>query len=163
MATKRDAKGAMTDVLERYPACRESLLEILHVLQAEAPEHYLSREALQAVADYLEMPPSEVWDAASFYSMYGLAPRGRHILRVCVSPPCRLFGGDPILAALKRLLKVDVGETTADGAFTLETSSCLGACDVAPAMMIDDELYGNLTEAKLKDAIARVRRKDGSR
>ncbi len=149
--------------MEKYSATRDNLLDILYEIQAAEPRHCLTLEALRAVADYLGMPQAEVMDAASFYSMYSFTPRGRHIVRVCVSPPCRLFGGEPLLAALKKLLGVEVGETTPDGAFTLETSSCLGACEVAPAMMIDEERYGSLTEAELRDVIERVRRTDATR
>ncbi len=163
MATERREEVAVKDVMEKYLATRDNLLDILHELQGAEPRHYLSQEALRAVAEHLRMPLSEVMDAASFYSMYSFVPRGRHILRLCVSPPCRLFGGEVLLEALKKRLGVEVGETTPDGAFTLETSSCLGACGNAPAMMIDGTLYGNLTEAKAAEVINRVRRGDAAR
>ena len=153
---------AVKDVMEKYPATRTNLLDILHALEEAEPRQYLSKETLQAVAEYLNLAPSEVMDAASFYSMYGLAPRGRHIVRVCVSPPCRLFGGDAVLAALRALLEVGAGQTTGDGAFTLETSSCLGCCGNAPAMMIDGTVYDGLSEKKVRDAIDRVRRQDAA-
>lgn len=153
----------MRDVMAKYPATRDNLLDILHELQAREPQQYLSQEALRATADYLGMPLSLVMDAASFYSMYSFQPRGRHVVRVCVSPPCRLFGGESLLGVLKKRLGVDVGGTATDGAFTLETSSCLGACGNAPAMMIDGELFTDLTEAKVAEVIERVRRTDVKR
>ncbi len=154
---------AVRHVMERYPATRTNLLEILHEIQRAEPRHYLSEASLRAVAEYLRMPLAEVMDAASFYSMYSLTPRGRHVVRVCVSPPCRLFGGEALLKALKERLGVEVGQTTADGAFTLETSSCLGACGNAPALMIDGELFEDVTDAKAAKMIDRVRREDATR
>jgi NADH-quinone oxidoreductase subunit E len=163
MVTERDEEVGVRRVMEKYPATRDNLLDILHELQGAEPRRYLSQAALRAAAEYLKMPLSEVMDAASFYSMYSFVPRGKHIVRVCVSPPCRLFGGEALLESLKKHLGVGLGETTADGAFTLETSSCLGACANAPAMMIDGELYGDLSEAKISGVIDRVRRQDATR
>ena len=153
----------MREAMVKYPATRDNLLDILHELQQAEPRRFLSEEALRATAEYLHMPLAEVMDAASFYSMYSFQPRGRHVIRVCVSPPCRLFGGEALVLALKERLGVGVGETTADGAFTLETSSCLGACGNPPAMMVDETLFVDLTEAKVGQVLDRVRRDDGAR
>jgi len=102
------------------------------------------------VADYLGLPLSAVHDTVTFYTMFSLRPRGKHIIRLCDSPPCHLAGSWSLLSALKRELGIEVGETTPDGLFTLELTSCLGVCGVAPAMMVDDEVYGNLTEERLR-------------
>jgi len=150
------------EILERYPPDRSSLLDILHDFQDADPENHLSTAVLRAAAQYVGVSLSEVLSTATFYSMFSLVPRGHHIIRVCESPPCQLMGGTNILSALSSLLGVKPGETTNDGAFTLETTSCLGVCGVAPAMMIDDELYGNLTSDRLQSIIARVRRDDAT-
>lgn len=152
----------MKDLLAKYPPSMESLLDILHELQDAEPRHYLTRDALLAVAEYLDVPLSDVVSTATFYSMYSLTPRGRHIVRICESPPCQLVGADSLVELLSAELGVAVGGTTADGAFTLETTSCLGVCGVAPAMMVDDELYGNLTKEKVIRVIADVRRSDAA-
>ena len=152
----------MREILERYPPDRSSLLDILHDFQDADPENHLSTAALRAAAQYVGVSLSEILSTATFYSMFSLVPRGHHIIRVCESPPCQLMGGTNILSALSSLLGVKPGETTNDGAFTLETTSCLGVCGVAPAMMIDDELYGNLTSDRLQSIIARVRRDDAT-
>lgn len=152
----------MKELLEKYPPSMESLLDILHELQAAEPRHYLTPDALRATAVYLNVPLSEVVSTATFYSMYSLSPRGRHIVRICESPPCQLVGADSLLDLLAAHLRVAVGETTEDGVFTLETTSCLGVCGVAPAMMVDDELYGKLTKEKLIGVIADVRRSDAA-
>ena len=152
----------MRELLERYPASTEYMLDMLHDLQDAEPRHYLTKEALRAVAAYVDVPLSEIISTATFYTMYSLKPRGRHIIRLCESPPCQLVGAESILDILKSHLGIDVGETTEDDAFTLETSSCLGVCGVAPAMMIDKELYGGLTAAGVVDAVEKVRRNDAS-
>ena len=145
------------EVLEAYEPTAESLLEILHDVQAADPRNHLSREALRAVAEYVRVPLSTIVSSASFYSMFSLTPRGRHIIRLCASPPCQLLGAESLLDALIDALGVEVGQTTEDGMFTLETSSCLGICGVAPAMMIDEELYGNLTKKRLIEILEAVR------
>ena len=150
----------MNEVLKRYPSTKENLLDILHDLQEDNPHHYLSDEALVDVADYLGLTLSEVKGTASFYSMFSFTPRGKHIIRICESPPCQLLGASTVLGKLKETLSVEVGETTGDGLFTLETTSCLGVCGVAPAMMIDEEVYGNLTPEKIETIIERMRRDD---
>jgi len=148
-------------ILEKYPASAEFLLDILHDLQEADPRHYLSPEALRAAADHVGVPIAEVVGTATFYTMFSLKPRGRHIVRLCESPPCQLMGAESVLEVLQKHLGVRVGETTKDGMFTLETSSCLGVCGVAPAMMIDAELYGNLTSGRVVAVIEQVRRGHG--
>lgn len=152
----------MKELLERYPATKEYMLDILHDLQDAEPRNYLKPEALQAVADYLSVPVSEVVSTATFYTMYSLKPRGKHVIRLCESPPCQLVGAESLLDILANHLNVKVGETTEDGVFALETASCLGVCGVAPAMMIDTELHGNLTAERIVEAIEYVRRGDAS-
>ena len=152
----------MRSVLEKYPASTEYLLDMLHDLQEAEPRNYLSREALRAVAEYVDVPLSDVVSTATFYSMYSLEPRGRHLIRLCESPPCQLVGAESLLDLLKEALGVEVGGTTEDGVFTLETTSCLGICGVAPAMMIDDEMYGNLTRERIAEIVDTVRRNDAT-
>ena len=152
----------MRRLLEKYAPSKEHMLDMLHDLQQNEPRNYLSRDALRTVAEYLDIPLSEVVSTATFYSMYSLTPRGRHIIRICESPPCQLVGAESLIDLLAKHLEIGVGETTDDGAFTLETTSCLGVCGVAPAMMIDEELIGNLTPARIVDAIEAARRRDAT-
>ncbi|HDL86460.1 MAG TPA: NAD(P)H-dependent oxidoreductase subunit E [Candidatus Acetothermia bacterium] len=151
----------VNEVLKKYPpSIRENLLDILHDIQESDPHHYLSNEALTAVATHLGMDLAEIKGTASFYSMFSFTPRGKHVIRVCASPPCQLLGASTVLDKLIDTLAVKEGETTADGLFTLETSSCLGLCGVAPVMMIDETSYGNLTAARIVEIIERIRRED---
>ncbi len=153
----------MNKLLEKHPRSRESLLDILHELQDADPRRCVSDDALRAVAEYVDVPLSEVVSTATFYSMYSRRPRGRHIVRICESPPCHLAGAMNLLDALTKQLGVKVGGTTADGAFTLETTSCLGLCAEAPAMMIDERIYGSLTPERVTTMIADVRRSDAAK
>jgi NADH-quinone oxidoreductase subunit E len=153
----------VNELLRKFPRSMESLLDILHAIQDADPQHHLSDEALQAAAEYLGAPLSEVVSTATFYTMYSRTPRGRHIIRLCESPPCQLLGAETLGEVLADGLGVAIGETTADGAFTLETTSCLGACAEGPAMMVDDRVYGDLTKEKVLSVIAEVRRSDAIR
>jgi NADH:ubiquinone oxidoreductase subunit E len=151
-------------IVKKHGKNREHLLSILHDIQESSSDHSLHREALEELSRILDVPISDIIGTATFYTMFSLKPRGRHIIRLCESPPCYIAGEENIRTALERKLGVELGGTTADGLFTLEATSCLGACGVAPVMMVDDEVYGHLTEAKavaIVDRIAAAR--EGSR
>jgi NADH-quinone oxidoreductase subunit E len=144
-------------ILRNYEPTGDNLLSILHDIQDASAEHYLSEEDLRAAADYLGLPYSFVHGVATFYTMYSLHPRGKNLIRVCQSPPCHLLGSSTISRELIRLLGIGFGETTADKLFTLEMTSCLGVCGVAPAMMVNDRVYGNLTPERIAEVIADLR------
>lgn len=146
-------------ILKKFRPSLDNILYILHDLQDNNPQRYLAKDDIRECADYLNVPYSYVHSVASFYTMFSLEPRGSNIIRLCDSPPCHLMGSKSLLSHLKKALKVDVGGTTKDGKFTLELTSCLGACGVAPAMMINDEMVGNLTPERV-DAILEIRRKE---
>ncbi len=143
-------------IVRKRGRARENLIQILHDIQDASGDNSLHREALDELAGLLELPVAEIVSTASFYTLFSLEPRGRHVIRLCESPPCYIMGEENILAALRAKLGIDLGQTTADGCFTLETTSCLGACGVAPVMMIDDEIYGNLTAAKVGAILERI-------
>jgi NADH-quinone oxidoreductase subunit E len=146
------------EILRIYERKLENLLSILHDIQDKNPEHYLTEEDLKKVADYLNVTFSFVYSVASFYTMYSFEPRGKYVVRVCKSPPCHLMGSSSIAQELKKVLGINFGETTKDRLFTLEYSSCLGVCGVAPAMMINEEVFGNLTPKKITEIIEQKRR-----
>ncbi len=145
------------EILKKYRPSPDNILYILHELQDSNPRHYLTEEDLKLVAEYLRLPLSYVHGVATFYSMFSLKPRGRYIIRLCQSPPCWLQGAFNLKEKLEELLGIKMGETTPDGLFTLEFSSCLGVCGVAPAMMINDTVYGNLTPEKVEEIIEDLR------
>ncbi len=145
-------------ILKQYERSGDNLLAMLHDIQNASPEHYLSEADLRAAADYLKLTYSFVYGVATFYTMYSLEPRGRNLIRVCQSPPCHLLGSTTISRELMRLLGIGFGETTADKLFTLEMTSCLGVCGVAPAMMINNRVYGNLTKERIAEVVDGLRR-----
>ncbi|MCX7027624.1 MAG: NAD(P)H-dependent oxidoreductase subunit E [Spirochaetes bacterium] len=146
------------EILQKYEKSADNLLGLLHDLQDAHERHYLSADSLSAAAGYLGLPASYVYGVATFYTMFSLEPRGRYIVRVCQSPPCHLLGSTDISKELIKVLGIRFGETTADGLFTLEMASCLGVCGVAPAMMINGEVYGNLTVPRIEEIIEDLRR-----
>ena len=143
------------DIIGRHGREAGELIPILQ--EAQRVYGYLSEAAMRQIADALGVPLGKVYAVASFYSLFALAPKGKHIIRLCESGPCHVRGVEGILKAIENELGVAPGQTTADGLFTLEHTSCLGACGRAPVMMAGDVLYEDLTPAKVKEIIARYR------
>ena len=137
----------------------ENLLQIIHEVQNHNPHHYLSENDLALIAEYLNVPYSSIYGVVSYYTMFSLKPRGKHIIRVCNSPVCQMADSNDILAKLRHCLGVVVGATTADGVFTLETTECLGQCDTAPGMSVDEQYYGNLTTQKIDTILRKYQNK----
>jgi NADH-quinone oxidoreductase subunit E len=135
----------------RYEQKRAVCVEALKIVQRH--RGWVSDEALIAVAEFLEMTPAELDGVATFYNLIFRKPVGKHIILVCDSVSCWIMGYERILQHLQDRLGIALGETSADGVFTLLPIVCLGACDQAPAMMIDDELYGNLDPAKIDEIL----------
>ena len=133
----------------------ENVLLILHEFQNNHPRNYLSEKDLAMIAKYLNVSCSSIYGVASYYTLFSLTPRGKHIIRICNSPVCRMAGSKEILAELRKNLKIDIGETSTEGLFTLETTECLGQCDTAPGMSIDEVFYGNLTAKKIKHILSK--------
>lgn len=142
-----------TDILEKYPPKMENVLLILHDFQNNNQWNHLSEKDLSLVANHLNMTLSSIYGIASYYTMFSLTPRGKHIIRICRSPVCHLAGVSDVFNELTKILEIDIGATTPDKRFTLETTACLGQCDSAPAMTVDDVLYGNLTAKKIETII----------
>ena len=145
------------EILRRYEPHLDNLLYILHDIQEASPYNYVTEDDLIEVADFLNVPYAKVYGTATFYSMVSQKPRGKHVIRLCDSPPCHLMGSESVLGKLKEILAIEIGQTTPDLQFTLELTACLGVCGVAPAMMIDDTVYGNLTPKKIERIIKQYR------
>ncbi len=141
------------EIIKKYEPKEENILSMLHDIQNFNPKNYLEKESLKKVADYLKIPLSRVNGVVGFYSMLSKEPRGKYVIRLCQSPPCFIKGSTNILQVLKKQLELNINETTKDGLFTLEFSSCLGVCGIAPVMSINNEIYGNLTEKKVIEII----------
>jgi len=140
-----------------YPDRRAALLPALHLVQESLG--YVPKEAILELAEIFQLHPAEIEDVVSFYSFFKQErPLGKYRIWVCRSLSCACRGGEHLLEFLSRMLGVAPGETTPDGLFTLEAAECLGACDFAPAILINDRLEGNLTEEKLEEIVWRLRR-----
>lgn len=145
-------------IIKRYPEGRQksALLPILHVAQAEF-DGWLSPAVMDLVASILKIKPIEVYEVASFYSMYNLEPVGKCLIEVCQTGPCWLRGSDDIVAHLQNKLNIKVGETTADGMFTLKTVECLGSCGTAPMLQCGAKFHENLTTEKVDALVEDLR------
>jgi NADH-quinone oxidoreductase E subunit len=130
------------------PKSRAMLLSALYIAQEQYG--WLSPEAIERVAKRLHLNPGQVYSTASFYTMFRMQPEGQYRIQICEGLSCYLVGGaEPIIDYISRRLKVKPGESTPDGKFTLEIVQCLAACDSAPAIKVNDELYGNITLEKI--------------
>lgn len=147
-------------IIARYPEGKQksALIPLLHLAQEEFGG-WLSAETMDYVASILQIEPIEAYEVATFYSMFNLKPVGKHVFEVCQTGPCMLNGSDNIIAYIKKKLDIGVGETTADGLFTLKTVECLGACGYAPMMQLGEHYREHLTEAKVDAIIDECRNK----
>ena len=136
MITEAETKPQIRTVLERLQEVQEKL-------------RYIPEEAIQEIARSTGVPVSEVYGVATFYSFLAVKPKGRNVVRICRSEPCHMKDGEKVVTAIEQALGISAGRTTADGRFTLEFTNCIGACDMAPAMLINDDLHGNLTPEKI--------------
>ena len=148
------------EIINKYGNKRENLLQILHDIQNQSLQNYISEENIKTLSEKMKIPVSDIKGTASFYTMYSFVPRGKYIIRVCESPPCHILGAQTIFDAVEKKLGIKEGEITKDGLFTLEATSCLGICGVAPAMMINDEAYGNLNEKKINEILEQIQEKE---
>jgi NADH-quinone oxidoreductase subunit E len=144
-----------TEIVSRYPAGRQksALLPILHLVQAEYG--WVSANAMDKVADFLNLQSIEVYEVATFYTMFFLKPQGKYVLEVCRTGPCCLVGAEKIMKHLEQKLNVKEGQVTEDGLFSWRGVECLAACGMAPVLQIGPEytFYENLTEAKVDELI----------
>ena len=149
----------VAELISRYPEGKQksAILPILHMAQ----EHFggwLSPEVMDYVAQLLHILPVEVYEVATFYSMYNLKPVGKYVFEVCQTGPCMINGCDEIIQYIKKTLNINVGETTGDGMFTLKTVECLGACGYAPMMQLGKSYREHLTKEKIDSIIAECRK-----
>lgn len=146
------------EIISRYPAGRQksALLPVLHLAQEEFGG-WLDVPVMDYVATLLQLEPIEVYEVASFYSMFNLKPVGRYMFEVCQTGPCMVNGSDDIIDYIKQKLGIRVGETTPDGMFTLKAVECLGACGYAPMMQLGKNYREHLTKEKVDAIIAECR------
>jgi NADH-quinone oxidoreductase subunit E len=150
----------VNEIVSRYPEGKQksALLPVLHIAQQQF-DGWLDVPVMDYVASILHLEPIEVYEVASFYSMYNLKPVGKYMFEVCHTGPCMLNGSDNIIDYIKHKLSINVGETTADGMFTLKTVECLGACGYAPMMQLGKTFREHLTKEKVDAIIEECRNK----
>lgn len=145
-------------ILDDHRGKKDSLITVLQKSQNELG--YLSKDTQKYIADEMKIPYSKLYGVVTFYSQFHQKPRGKYIVRVCEGTACHVRGGDKVLETLKDELGVDRGETTKDLLFTLEPVACLGACGLAPVVMINDESYGRMTPESIVEVINEYRNKN---
>ncbi len=143
-------------ILDKYPgANRDSLIPILQEVQEK--QGFLSREAVTFIATQLGLPASKVYGVATFYNQFRFQAQGKHHVQVCRGTACHVKGSASVLESLKQELKIEPGQTTRDGLFSLEVVACIGACGLAPVISIDGEFYGGVTPDSVKEILAGYR------
>jgi len=149
-----EARERIDRILSRYPTKQAALLPILWV--AQETWGWVSREAAEEVARIVEVPPAHVSGVLTFYTMYNLAPVGRHLLQFCTSISCHLAGAGDLVEQCRRRLGIDMGQTTPDGRFTLTEVECIAGCDRAPSMMVNDAYHEPMDAVRLDALLERL-------
>jgi NADH-quinone oxidoreductase subunit E len=154
---ERDVPALVQEAIEKHGARRDALIPILseinHVLGYIPAEAFKEvRKQLQSPEEQVFVSESQLYGLASFYDMLSTKPRGQHVIKFCENAPCHVVGGKAVWDTLRETLQLKNGETTPDKKWTLVTTSCLGLCSVGPVVLIDDDLYGNVTPDQV-DAI----------
>jgi NADH-quinone oxidoreductase subunit E len=159
MKFSEEKLSKVREIIARYPEGKQksALIPLLHLAQEEN-NGWLSVEAMDHVAELLQLKPIEVYEVATFYSMYNLKPVGRYLFEVCHTGPCMVNGSDGIIDYIKETLNIKAGETTSDGMFTLKTVECLGACGYAPMMQMGKFYKEHLTKEKVDQIIDECRK-----
>ncbi len=140
-------KNEILKLKNRFPQRKSAILLALHLVLKE--KNYLEKENLKEIAELLELPRIEVFETASFYTMFPQEKVGKYHIQVCTNLSCSLLGAEELVNYLEQKLKIKAGETTPDGMFTLSTVECLGSCGTAPVMQINEDYYENLTKEKV--------------
>ena len=143
----------LTEILSRYPNKMAACIPVLHLCQ-NANDNWVSPEVIQVVSERLELSAAHVKGVVTFYTLFNQHPPGKHQIWVCRTLSCALRGSDQILDHCQRRLGVGIGQTTADGKFTLRTAECLASCGTAPMMQVDKTYYENLTPEKVDEILA---------
>ncbi|MBS3906113.1 MAG: NAD(P)H-dependent oxidoreductase subunit E [Syntrophaceae bacterium] len=146
------------EIFRRFHPERENLLLLLQEIQEKVG--YLSRGAMESVAHFFHLPPSEIFSIVTFYNQFRRKPPGRDPVHVCLGTACYLLGGNLILDAFSRELHIEKGDTTEDGNFSLDATACFGCCNVAPVVKINSQIYPKMTPGKVEEVIINLRDKD---
>ena len=147
------------EITKKYSPELENLLLILTEFQNHNKENYIRDEDMAWIAEYLNITMSAVYGVVTYYSMFSTVPRGRFVIRVCRSPVCSMMGSDTVVTNLESHLRTQEGLVSKDGLFSYEQVECLGQCDKAPSMMVNDEVYGHVTLQEIEKIISSLQKK----
>ena len=150
---------AIVCILEKYEYCHSDIIGIMQEVQHI--ENFLPEEALRYISRRMEISLTKVFDIATFYKAFSLKPRGRHIIKACRGTACHLGGAVQNLDQIQRILNIKEGETTADRMFSLETVNCLGACALAPVVVVGDEYHEAVNAGKIEKILTSYRKEEG--
>ena len=152
---EKKTKQEVQEMLKKYSADKDNLIRILEDVQEKFG--YIPEVAQLEVANHLKMPLAEVYGVITFYSRFTTEPKGKYNVSICLGTACFVKGSEKLLDKAKQMLKIEEGQTTEDGKFTLEATRCLGACGLAPVMMINGEVYGRLTPDEIPGILAKYK------
>jgi len=141
----------VNEIISRYDQSEESLLAILQDFQREF--HYVPEEGMKRLSDVLSVPESKIYAMGTFYKTLSLEPRGKHTVKVCMGTACHLKGAGQILEAIERELGVKRNHTTVDKRYTIESVNCVGACAMAPVVVVNENYYGHMWPSKIMDVL----------
>lgn len=145
------------EVLEKHHKDKTNLIAILIDVQSLVPNHYIPQDAAEYISGEINVPVSRVYDVISFYSALSDKPKARFVIQLCKSTCCKVNKYERLLKIIEEELGIRVGQTTEDGMFAIEYSSCFGACDISPAIRIGHRVYGQLNEEKVREIIDKYR------
>lgn len=153
MSDQKEKFIALDKAIERHKGEQGALMPVLQ--EAQDIFGYVPKEVQERIADGLGVTLAEVYGVSTFYAQFSLEPKGEYVIGVCLGTACYVKGSQKVLDKLTETLGIPVGSTTADGRFTLNATRCLGACGLAPVMMVNDEVYGQLTPEDVTSVIAK--------
>lgn len=161
LVTQGGTTAVMAEIAQRHPrAGREALIPILQEIQEK--EGFLSREAIRLVGIHLDLPASKIYGVATFYNQFRFKAPGKYHFMVCRGTACHVKGSERLLDSLKKLLKINPGDTSRDNLFSLEVVACMGACGLAPVVSVNGEFYAKVTPRKLAEMIQECRDKEAA-
>ena len=147
----------MNSILEKYSKDKSNLIQILN--EVHETYGYIPKYSQISISEYLDIPLAEIYGVITFYARFTLKPKGKYNIAVCLGTACFVKGSEKVLDKAKEILKIDVGETTEDGKFSLEATRCIGACGLAPVFTVNEEVYGKATPELMEKVIAEYKSK----
>lgn len=150
------APTRMIEIGKKYKGVDGGIMEALHEVQNEYG--YISEENQKYLSDMLNIPLSEIYGIITFYSRFSLKPKGKYNIQVCMGTACYVKGSEKVINKLKKILGIDIDEVTGDGMFSIESVRCIGACALAPAVVVNADVYGKVTETMIEEIIAKYRK-----